>query len=583
MDVTDLTAVLLRGAHLGALASLFGVLVFRAAILRSPPETLADPLLRRRLSLLIRTSLLLALVLGIAWFLERSSAIAGTDLIRETLEAVPDVALRTQFGRIALLRLLLLLALIPLWFRFPDQQPGARPGLRRILAGRARLPARQFYLPAALVLAGGALALQALTSHAGAVDGNPGRLLVLEESLHILAAGAWLGSLAPLLICLATLPGRAVAVVLRRFFPLGLICVLVIAATSLEQALSLVGGIPALFGTTYGLIALLKLLLFLSLLVLAVLNRFWFGPRAGQALRRSIAGEAGLAVLTLLAAGALAQLTPGVHEQAVWPFAWRLNTNETGPLFTRAWPSTFYVSPTGFAADAIVRGAHAYQANCANCHGATGLGDGGSVASLPAAPPNLTERRILDYSDGDLFHLVGHSGALAEADRWDLVDYLRAHVTGEFVRTSGRGQLPTRIPRFDAVCADGRVLDSDDMRGAVLRVVVPINPKPTLVRTQADTPLLTVSLPANAADRVDETPCAAQYEAREAFAILLGVTSDSLAGSEFLIDTNGWLRARWRPGEPGGWPSAHLLTARVRVLARSPLPAGPLVAHVHTH
>ena len=214
--------------------------------------------------------------------------------------------------------------------------------------------------------------------------------------------------------------------------------------------------------------ALAKTLLFLSLLALAALNRFVFSARPGDHLRRSIIGEMALAVLTFMAAALLAHLTPGAHEQPVWPFAWRLNPSTTGPVFIEAHPASFFMSPTGFLADAVVRGEALYQRACASCHGATAQGRGPAAASLSVAPPDLTTDRVRAYSDGDLFWKTGHSGIAADADRWDLVDYLRAHATGEFARTSGRGQLAMlRIPKFDAVCAGGEALDRDDLRGQV--------------------------------------------------------------------------------------------------------------------
>jgi hypothetical protein len=89
-------------------------------------------------------------------------------------------------------------------------------------------------------------------------------------------------------------------------------------------------------------------------------------------------------------------------------------------------------------------------------------------------------------------------------------------------------------------------------------------------------------LATDAADRPGGVRCVAQREAREAFAILLGTTSDALAGSQFLVDPNGWLRARWRPGDPGGWPSPKRLSTRIQVLAEHPLPADPN-GHAHHH
>jgi putative copper export protein len=608
MNGADIASAILRGAHIAALTSLFGTLVFTAVVVRALPATPWARLVHARLARLGRGSVLLALALGVTWFVVRAAAIAGAHSIRETLAALPLVALETQFGQLLLARFALLLALLPLclalWERSPRAgrrvsdarttsagevpKPSSSAPLRGLAWARERGDVPTLHalcdrlaLPTAIILAGSALGLQAATSHAGAMGSVTGHSLMIAEALHVSAAGAWLGALVPLLIFLATVPSEAAAFAIQRFFPLGLVTVLVIAATSLMQAIYLVGSVPALFGTTYGHVVLLKLFLFLLLLVFAALNRFVFSAKPGVRLRRSITGETALAIFLMLAAGSLAHLTPGTHEQAVWPFPWRVNPNTSGGLFVRAYPTSFFVSPTGFAATAIVRGERLYQADCASCHGATGQGDGPAARTLPVAPADLTAPRVLEYSDGDLFWFVGHAVSTRDEDRWDLIDYLRAHNRGEFVRTAGRGLHPLLIPRLNAVCADDRTINPDDLRGQVLRIVVPPGNQPGHPLTEASTHIATITLPANAAIRPDEAACMAQQEAREAFAILLGTTPDALAGSQFLIDPNGWLRARWRPGEPGGWATPELLLARAQALAEHPLPLANGHAHHH--
>jgi mono/diheme cytochrome c family protein len=508
MTQADIVTASLRGAHVAALSSLFGTLVFAVVVVRSLPDAPWVRPVRGRLSRLGRGSVLLALGLGVAWFVTEAAAI---------------------------------------------------------------------------VLAGGALGLQSALGHAGAMAGVAGDRLLLAETLHLWAAGAWLGALVPLLVCLATMPPDDAALMARRFFPLGLTAVSVIAATSLVQGVYLMGSVAALVGTAYGRVALLKLLLFLSLLVLAALNRFVFSAGPGVSLRRSIRCEAGLGIVVVLAAGLLAQLTPGAHEQPVWPFRWRMNPQTPGELFVAAYPTSFFVSPTGFAVAAIVRGERVYQADCAACHGATGQGDGPAAGALPVHPADLTARRLLEYSDGDLFWLAGHAVATRDEDRWDLIDYLRARNRGEFERTSGRGLVPVRIPRFNAVCTDGREIDSDDLRGQVVRIVMPDAEMQGQPLVQPGTPLVMMTLPAHDAGGGGAPGCVAQQQAREAFAVLLGTTSDALGGSQFLVDPNGWLRARWRRGEAGGWTTAKRLATRVQALAEHPLPADPADRHVHRH
>lgn len=577
MNGLDVVSTILRSVHVGALTSVFGNLVLFALVARTLPATPATrvqlPRLHTRLGQLHWGSMLLALASGAAWFEARTAVISGAHDWHETLDAIIPVALETQFGQLILARFALLVALLPLGSALWAPQAGA---------------ARQHFLllPAAIVLAGAALGLQAATSHAGAMSGVAGRSLMAAEVLHVLAAGAWLGALAPLLIVLAIMPPEAAAVAVKRFFPLGLVSVLVMAATSLLQAMELVGSVPALVGTAYGRVALLKLVLFLALLAFAALNRFMFGAKLGVRLQRSIVSEAAVAVLVLLAAGLLAHLTPGVHEQPVWPFPWRISPRMPGRLVA-AYPTSFFVSPTGFDAAAIVRGKLRYEADCAACHGATAQGNGPASRALPVAPADVTTERVLGYSDGDLFWFVGHLGGVADDDRWDLVDYLRARNRGEFVRTAGRGLHPLRLPRFSAVCADGHALDPDDLRGRVLRIRVPAAGTarflPAQSNMQVSAGVAAITLPADAVFYPDMAACAVQPEAREAFAILLGTTPDALAGSEFLVDPNGWLRARWRPGEPGGWATPELLLARVQALASHPLPADVANGRAHQH
>ena len=543
----EIASAILRGAHVAALVSLFGTLVFVRTLAR---VSRAHPL-HARLSRLAFGSVLVALTLGAAWFLLRAPLIAGAETIQQGIGALTVVALHTQFGQLLLARFATLIVLLP-------------------LIGRNGV--------GAIVLAALALGLQPAIGHAGAIEGLAGYRLMGAEILHVLAAGAWLGALVPLLICLATVPSDRAAIVLRRFFPLGLTAVCIIAATSVVQSVFLIASVPALLGTAYGRVALLKVLLFLVLLTFAAANRFVFTSGRGANLRRSIGGEVGFALAVTLAAGFLAHLTPGAHEQPVWPLAWRINLEKPSPILVPAYPTSFYVSPTDSSASAIVHGEHLYQTNCAACHGTAGRGDGPLAVTLPVAPTDLTAHRLTEYSEGELFWFAGHTVDTADDDRWALIDYLLARNTGEFVRTANRGVQPQRIPLFSVTCADGRTMLPEELRGQVLRLTTHPETEPKLVSTDLGAPFVTISL--SAAGDTD-AECVAQQDTREAIAILLGTTPDALAGIQMLVDANGWLRAHWKSGEPGGWPTPERLSSRIRTLAEHPLPQGSTKAHHH--
>jgi len=309
MSTLEIVVALLRGAHMAALVSLFGTLVFLTLV---APAAVAEaakeaPHLQRQLLRVARISAVLALIVGIAWIAVESAVIAGAGSVAMTLQALPVVALRTQFGQWLLVRGVLLLAVTPL--------------LRPRRAGNA----------GAAVLAAMALALQPMLGHAGALGGSLGTTLIISEILHLLAAGAWLGGLLPLFITLGTLPHNAAATACRNFTPVGLSAVLVLGGTATVQVTEFMGGVPGLFGTGYGHIALVKLGLFAVLLALAAINRLALTDRlAGTApdtarrhMRVSVATEAVLGTLVVLTAGLLASHAPGTHEQPVWPFAWR--------------------------------------------------------------------------------------------------------------------------------------------------------------------------------------------------------------------------------------------------------------------
>src|SRR6185437_509755 len=255
MTGTEFTLSILRGLHVIALCSLFGALLSRAVVIPWAASASAVPSMHARLLRFIRCNLLVAAWSGLLWFTAAAAGIADALTASQALAAIPDVALHTHFGRVVLARFALLLLLVPFM---------ASPAPRR--------PASF----AATVLAGAALALQAATSHASAMEGRTGAGLVAAEALHLLAAGAWLGGLLPLLLCVRLAPPELATVALRRFFPLGCAAVATLAVTSPLSALALVGSVPALVGTSYGRVALLKLGLFAALLGFAALNRLVF-------------------------------------------------------------------------------------------------------------------------------------------------------------------------------------------------------------------------------------------------------------------------------------------------------------------
>ena len=142
------------------------------------------------------------------------------------------------------------------------------------------------------------------------MEGGFGTLLTSALALHLMAASAWLGSLAPLFLLLRDAPEEATDMARRRFAPFGLACVVTLAVTALFQGQTIIGGWQDLWRTEYGLWAVAKTALFALLLVFAAANQFLLSHTQ---LRISVALEAATGLLVVLAASILVNLPPPMH------------------------------------------------------------------------------------------------------------------------------------------------------------------------------------------------------------------------------------------------------------------------------
>lgn len=179
----------------------------------------------------------------------------------------------------------------------------------------------------ASISGGVALASLAWSGH-GAMDEGALRFWhFLSDILHLLAAGAWLGAMLALLLMAR---GRVDAARLRlliaavkRFEWVGAAIVLTLTITGVMNYLFIVG--PTLNDvllSTYGVLLIIKVLLFAVMLLLAALNRFHLGPALKQALRdadptlavnalrRSVILELALALLIVALVAWLGTLSP---------------------------------------------------------------------------------------------------------------------------------------------------------------------------------------------------------------------------------------------------------------------------------
>lgn len=264
----------------------------------------------RRVRRLITWAWTVSLVSAVALFLLQGPNVAGTSLAGVTdLTLVADTA-RTTFGILLLVRIALL-------------------GLTGLLLARLEsLSRKQIVLMVAL---GYALTLTwSGTGHAAA--GLLSSFAVVVDAAHLSAMSVWLGGLAVLASCTLGKGGREdeAAVAVSRFSRTAGLAVLVLGVTGLLQAWRELAEFGP--GTQYFTLLIFKVAVFGLLLWLASLSRSFVRrrlsapapPRAAAdrrarqgaltGLRRSVAWEAGIAVVVLGVTAALVAVPPGGHD-----------------------------------------------------------------------------------------------------------------------------------------------------------------------------------------------------------------------------------------------------------------------------
>ncbi len=138
----------------------------------------------------------------------------------------------------------------------------------------------------------------------------------VADSVHLLAAAAWVGALAHLVVVLARDRDtrRTDAIPVRRYSRLALPTVLVVLASGALTALAEFRSVGSVLDTGYGRTLVVKALLVLAALGAAAASRFFALPANPgieiPLLRRLTFGELGLVVAVLAAAGLLVNLAP---------------------------------------------------------------------------------------------------------------------------------------------------------------------------------------------------------------------------------------------------------------------------------
>lgn len=159
-----------------------------------------------------------------------------------------------------------------------------------------------------------ALLLLSLTvsGHAAMNDGWLRIMHRVNDGIHLLAGGAWLGSLLPVLLILPKLrEGHLQADARRalmRFSTAGHVAVALVLLSGIANTMFIVGNVPTDWSFDYQRLLSFKILLVGAMVAIAVVNRYIFVPRLSRnpslrALQACVVAEItlGLAVIGLVA------------------------------------------------------------------------------------------------------------------------------------------------------------------------------------------------------------------------------------------------------------------------------------------
>ena len=248
---------------------------------------------------------------------------------------------------------------------------------------------------------------------------------------------------------------------------------------------------------------------------------------------------------------------------APWP--------EANVVLVPAYPTSFHASPTGFTADSIERGQTLYAAQCAACHGTNGRGHGPLASAQAVWPPDLGGPLLWRRADGDvLWHVMngmrdrlgaqtmpGFGTALSDADAWALIDFMKAQGAGESLRAAGLWAQPIAPPDVTVQCGDKPPRSLSSWRGQRLRIIAS-EPGREASPLPDDPRLVTVLLAPQSTEVAPQSAdCIATSPAAWAAFSLVAATTQ-LAGTQFIVDRDGWLRARGEPGK-SAWSDDDLL------------------------
>src|SRR5437763_1733334 len=259
-----------------------------------------------------------------------------------------------------------------------------------------------------------------MTNHAAARIDSRASLIVFT-TLHLLAAGAWIGGLPYVRMAVSAAPDGIAFIFAKRFSYIATLSVSVLALSGVAASLKYVDSATAIYGTSYGVMLGAKACLFAALLALGAMNhrgiRNLSPVKLAPRLKRCVEAEIVIGITAFLAAASLTSQPPAVDLKAdrvslsaifqrarpTWP---RLRTPELRDIS----PATRHLSEKTAAADHIA--------------------DVGIARSDVAAPNTASDIAWSEYNHNwvglmllviGLFAFLSRTGRVPIAHHWPLI------------------------------------------------------------------------------------------------------------------------------------------------------------------
>ena len=277
-------------------------------------------------------------------------------------------------------------------------------------------------------------------------------------------------------------------------------------------------------------------------------------------------------------------------------------------------PTTYAVSPVRYTTRAIAEGAAIYTDHCAQCHGGRGHGDGPLAASLTNKPADLV-LHAMHHSVGDMFWWIAHgipgtampafAPRISDASIWTLTQFLRAQSAANDARLLTRSVEPWRpivAPDFTFEIASRGQESLKEQRGHHVLLVLYTAPQSgeRLHALAADVPRLVkagmrvIAVPINGSVQTTEPNASAgqsiaafaDHDVGAAYAMFATVEENAARPTvpshvEFLLDRQGYLRARWLGIPHDGAKQTAAILDQVAVLNEEPPHEVAPESHMH--